>query len=92
MKISPIDKMILKCIATVLEEKATLVRMSETMYDYQFMHLLGLKGIPMTRTIIGETMNYLEECGLIKRVEKSDKYIGTSVVHYVMTTEGYNSL
>lgn len=91
MKVSPIDKIILNCIATVLKEKSTLVRMTDTMYDYQFMHLLGLRGIPMTRTLIGDTMNYLEECGLIERVEKSDNY-SSKVIHYVLTEEGEHSL
>lgn len=91
MKISPIDRIILNIIATVLKEKSTLVRMTETMYDYQFMHLLGLRGIPMTRTLIGDTMNYLEELGLIARVNKVDNYVGMPV-HYILTEEGYNSL
>lgn len=91
MKISPIDRIVLQCIKTVLQEKSTLVRSSETMYDSQFMHLLGLKGIPLTRTLIGDTMNYLEEVGLIKRVEKADNY-AFKAIHYILTEEGEKSI
>ena len=89
MKISPIDTLIVKCIATVLEEKPTLVRSSDTMYDSQFLHLLGLYGIPTSRTLIGLTMNYLEEIGVIARVEKKSNYAFVTI-HYVLTDLGKN--
>lgn len=88
MKISPIDKIILRCIETVLLSKSSLVRVTPTMYDPQFMHLLGLKGIPLTRTLISETMNYLEDAGLIARVDIPSKYVGSEVVHYILTPKG----
>jgi len=91
MKLSPLHMILLKCIASILEEKNTLVKICDHLYDAQFLGVLGYAGFPTNTTILNGEMNYLEELGLIEQVEKKDNYIGHSV-HYVITEEGYRLL
>ena len=85
IKISPIDQKILQCIANVLAEKPTLVRLGRTMFDSQFHSLLSLFGI--TNVMIGKEIDYLEDCGYLSAIPKQDRYRGNTT-HYVLTEKG----
>ena len=91
MNISPIDKILLRCIAKVLEEKQTLVKIGIMMYDQQFMSIVSFSGFPTHITTLSNEIDYLESIGLIQRIVKDDKYMGNSV-HYVLTELGYSLL
>jgi hypothetical protein len=89
--ISPLSKIFLQCIAKVLEEKNTLVRISEHLYDAQFLNVLGFAGFPTNTRIINDEMDYLENLELIAKVDKTDNYIGKSI-HYILTKEGCKAI
>lgn len=91
MNISPIDKILLRCIAKILEEKQTLVKVGSMMYDQQFMSIVSFSGFPTHITTLSNEIDYLESIRLIQRVVKDDKYMGKSV-HYVLTELGYSLL
>lgn len=90
MNISPLDKILLECIAHILEEKSTLVRIG-LMFDNQFMKILSYSGFPMNATTVLNEINYLEEQEYIVRVEKSTTYVGKSV-HYLITAKGLDAI
>ena len=91
MNISPIDRILLKCIAKVLEEKQTLVKIGSMMYDRQFMVVVSFSGFPTHITTLSNEIDYLESIGLIEQVKKDDNYMGKSV-HYVITQLGWKTL
>lgn len=90
-KISPLDKMLLQCIAKILEEKTTLVKVYNHLFDAQFLRILSFTGFPTHGSTVSNEIDYLEELGVLKRVEMADKYMGKSV-HYQLTAEGWKSL
>ena len=91
MNISPIDKILLKCIAKVLEEKQTLVKIGSMMYDRQFMVVVSFSGFPTHITTLSNEIDYLESIGLIEQVKRDDNYMGKSI-HYVITQLGWTTL
>jgi hypothetical protein len=91
MKLSPLHLILLKCIASVLREKSTLVRICDHLYDSQFLGVLGYAGFPTNTTILNGEMNFLEELGLIAQIDKENKYMGKSI-HYIITKEGWDIL
>ena len=91
MNISPIDKILLKCIARILEEKQTLVKVGNMMYDQQFMAIVSFSGFPTHIVTLSNEIDYLESIGLIERVKKDDAYMGKSI-HYNITALGWKTL
>jgi len=91
MNISPLSLILLQCIAKILREKNTLVKISEHLYDTQFMGILGFAGFPTNTKIVNGEMDYLESLGLIERVRKDDNYIGKTI-HYIISKKGWELL
>ena len=84
-RVSPIDKKILQCIANILTEKPTLVKLGKSMFDAQFHALLSIYGI--SNVMLDKEIDFLLECGYLDVIDSTDKYRGNST-HYVLTSKG----
>lgn len=88
--ISPLDKKLLKCIAVVLDSKASLVKSGKCMFDAQFMALVGFSGFPTYPDVLSVEVDYFEEIGLLKRLKIKDNHVNAT--HYTLTSEGRKAL